>query len=139
MDACRDNEENAFSKSMRNVYQACAQDKNRKNITKRTFFRIGEHLAQATNKSPFEAARKDILGKIIRVHRDSIVECIRPCLAGTLGRLRASLDDLSDNTADEAELAAKKELRRILPDLQSDLESARQEIKKVKKKYEDSQ
>lgn len=136
MDLCRDSEENAFSKSMRSIYQSCAQDKTRKNITKRTFFRLEQHLSQKTNKSPFVLARKDIISKIVRAHKDRVGDCIKLCLRQTLGQLRASLKDLLDNNADASELAAKKEIRSVLPDLNSDLERGRKDLENLKKKYE---
>lgn len=136
MDLALDNKENAFSKSMRIVYQACAYDKNRKDITRRTFTRIEEHLAQTTNKSPFALAKKDMISRIISVHKSTVVDCIQPSLGKALAQLRASLSDLMDSSADEAEVAAKKSMRKILAELVSELDSAWQDLEKVERKYE---
>lgn len=141
VDSTADEKDNAFSKSMKVVYQMCAKDKNRKDITKRSCACITDFLAQEGKKSPFVIAKKDVIAKILKAHKDTITQRIQPSAKKILDRLRTFLNDLLDTSAEEAnvaELAAKKKIASILPVLQNELKSKKQDLEDIRKKYEKS-
>lgn len=136
LDLTLDSERNAFSRSMQAIYQTCAKDPNRKDITRRSKKAIEEHLSQTGKKSPFEVAMGDVVKQVVKVHRETMTQRIQPNVKSSLNQLCASLADLLDEkVVSEAEAAAKKDLRKVVLELQAEWKRASQDLEKVKKGY----
>lgn len=65
-----------------------------------------------------------------------MTKVVQPAIDKLLGRLFVSVDTLLDNeVVDETEVAAKLDLQRVLPELQSDWKNASTDLEAVKAKY----
>lgn len=135
-DVTQDSFKNVFSTRMRPVYEHCAADSG-SGVTNRSMDAIEKTLSCTGHDSAFAVAARRISTKLNDTDRRHMIRVVFPAVEKLLERLHTSVDNLLDNKiVDEAEVAAKKALKGLLPILRADWEQASKKLEAVKAKYD---
>jgi sigma54-dependent transcription regulator len=126
---------NPFTKEMRVVYKACVENKG-PGITKRSLARIHKVLSDTCTKSPLASLVHDTAKVLESTDKRRMGDKVQKSVSRILDQLYTTMDDLlSVKKEDKAEVAAKSQLKRLLPTLLVDWEQADKGLQAAMAKY----
>lgn len=136
MDISQDSMRNPFTNKMRPVYQACKEDKGT-GVTQRSIDRIGGVLSNTSSSSPFASLQRGTSRSFGSADKKHVRDNLSKSISCILDQVYESMDGLlSEEVVDEAELAARADLKQFLPSVKAAWVQADKDLKAIVAKYE---
>lgn len=136
MDISQDSARNPFTKKMRPVYQACKEDKGT-GVTKRSISRIGDVLSNKSSSSPFASLSRGTSRWFESADKRHIRDNLEKSVSCVLDQVYETMDGLlGEKVKDEAELAARADLKQFLPSVKAAWEQIDKDLKAIMARYE---